>query len=706
MEKPAAYDGYRIRERSLADHNLANVMHDRMMLRDARSQQDSEESDEHTWRGDHSFSADAAAYSLSNFIEPEVKKKHPDWTSERVHEEAMNQFEKRLQQDLTYEKRETIHEETTVRWEIRETSPGVKELATRYGDDYITLRELWDHTREFAEAANYPDGYNAEEAKAQLAMEEAFIRGEASGFVSVLSHPDAVRYVQIWEPTATGEILSKQIDLYSTTGRDFSAEESVQLIEHVAEYQGTSEVSIRKTEESTYAHFFVSSGTRIREEDIRTIAVAESYTYERSSTRVSDKQRDVQNMSIVRTISHDMIDGTRDLITAFGAYLDKKIHASTTGSSVEHVTSSANTDIRKMTDISTAGMTWAVISETHPSLPTHTQPDTNVFLEITNVSKADLDRARHIPVGPIAFLTLAAAERGEPQAAVGPLALHEEISLDETKTQHVERHVIENQVVRELLTFWDLIVHGVKRPDGKKVTEQHSLSSIPTNPESNSRARLEAAKNAGDQTFMNMLSLLSIFFRESVSIQSPRFMPERTVRIRTSVRADSYVRSLPRQQGEAFSAMTKRLEHVTGMPDILHETIDHLPFTNIERGIGTLMFAYVLYMEAHRKPSVATDIPQPEDTKDLVKGAGQETEGKETFPWILLAIIWQLSMIREMGKSQHADPTKKPPTSKMKTAVSDADRFPDHGVIFLAVLHDRMKYIAAAQADTRLFIYG
>ena len=53
---------------------------DRMMVRGVQVVRDEDPGDRPKWRGDHSFSADAARYSFSNFIEPEVAKSHPSWT--------------------------------------------------------------------------------------------------------------------------------------------------------------------------------------------------------------------------------------------------------------------------------------------------------------------------------------------------------------------------------------------------------------------------------------------------------------------------------------------------------------------------------------------------------------------------------------------------------------------------------------------------
>lgn len=233
---------------------------------------DDVQEDQPVWKGDHSFSVEAAAYSLSNFLEPEIAKAHPEWNPSQVRDAALEKFEKRLQQDLSYEQRELAHEDSVVRWYVVETSPGVRELATEYGGDRITLRELWEHTREFAEASGNPGAYNREEERVQLAMQDAFLAGTKDAFVSVLSHPESVRYVQIWERQSDGGVLSKQIDLSVGAGRDLTHEEAHAFVDELAAYSSGNVTRVATEEGSCYAHFFIEGGS-IGERDVQTIAL-------------------------------------------------------------------------------------------------------------------------------------------------------------------------------------------------------------------------------------------------------------------------------------------------------------------------------------------------------------------------------------------------------------------------------------------------
>ncbi len=271
MEKPSPYA---ISPRYLPDIRRTTESdtryYDRLTLLGIPSVRDQEESDTPRWRGDHSFSSDAATYSLTNFIEPEVAVEHPDWSKTQVRDVALARFEKRLQQDLSYEQKESAHEESVVTWQPIQTEKGW-ELATAYGDKMVTLSELWEHTREYAAFVGNPTAYNAKEHEAQLLMQDKLMNGQASGFVSILSHPDSVRYVQMWQKGGDGNIVSTQIDLYKTTGRDFSCEEGVRLIEHLALFHGEANDVTRDAD--VYAHFFTGE-KHIAERDVRLISTA------------------------------------------------------------------------------------------------------------------------------------------------------------------------------------------------------------------------------------------------------------------------------------------------------------------------------------------------------------------------------------------------------------------------------------------------
>lgn len=317
MEKPGpVMDAYRrygareSRDQSNASYRERVINRGIPVLRDT-----ADEADTPMWRGDHSFNSDAASYSLMHFIEPEVAAEHPDWKAHQVKAEAQDRFTRRLAQDMTYEKLESNHKETEVRWVPIETSHGI-ELATDYGEGKITLRELWEHTKEYAEFVGNPAAYNPAEQQAQLEMQDAFIRGSATGFVSALSHPDSVRYIQVWEKHADGEVTSKQVDLYAATGRDFSTEESQQFIQHLAVFHHES-VKEQKDEETQYAHFFIEKG-RVNGDKVRLIATAFTMQQE---IRIDDAPRRVH----IAADSIRIMKDASDVMVVLGTYVHKEI---------------------------------------------------------------------------------------------------------------------------------------------------------------------------------------------------------------------------------------------------------------------------------------------------------------------------------------------------------------------------------------------
>lgn len=332
MEKPSSNrneSSSRLLYTSKEDTEQKERYYDRMTIRGIPVLRDSDiPEDVPVWRGDHTFSSDAASYSLSHFIEPEIAREHPTWSQDQVKAVATARFEQRLSQDLSYEHKESAHEESVVYWQPILNTDGAWELATKYGDTMVTLSELWEHTREYAQFAGNPEAYNPDEHRAQLRMQEELIRGEAKGFVSVLSHPDAIRYVQVWQKTDDGSIISKQVDLYKTTGRDFSHEEGATLIDHLAAYfkedVGGGEASV-----ISYAHIYIHE-KEVAEEDIRTIAIAQVMETNNGLAPSFDRSLPV---AVMRIGSVGVRDKTTDSMMQLGAFLrehiDRKIHSFT-----------------------------------------------------------------------------------------------------------------------------------------------------------------------------------------------------------------------------------------------------------------------------------------------------------------------------------------------------------------------------------------
>jgi len=233
------------------------------------------------WRGDHTFHAGAAIYSFNHFIIPEIQDQHPEWTSQQVHEVGVQELTLRLFQDRVKDQQEKDRKpEMVTQWEITETAPGVYEFTTEYGSGRTSLRELWEHTYQIANdksnpATYNPAAYNDQEAKAQLAMQEALVTGKATSFVSVLSHPDNIRYASVWEKTNDGAIISKTIDIGLIAGRDLSMEEATTLIRHLAGFNKEKGKEISESG-ANYPHVMVTHGT-IHSEEIKTLVRAQTH---------------------------------------------------------------------------------------------------------------------------------------------------------------------------------------------------------------------------------------------------------------------------------------------------------------------------------------------------------------------------------------------------------------------------------------------
>ena len=273
MEKPSASDRFsRESVREQFAREKLDPFQERQIRRDIPVLRDTgETTDAPKWAGNHSFSADAAAYSLMHFIEPEVALEHPEWSTQKVKQAAHERFAKRLEQDLSSEQTERMHEHSAVRWHPVETEYGT-ELATEYGGSLITLRELWEHTKEYAKATDSPQAYNKTEHESQMAMQEKFISGRETAFVSILSDPDGIRYVQVWQKNDDGDFTSSQVDLMALTGRDFTEAEGNELVSHLAVFY-RADTKRDEEESGTYAHFYVDRRV-IAGDEIQTIAVA------------------------------------------------------------------------------------------------------------------------------------------------------------------------------------------------------------------------------------------------------------------------------------------------------------------------------------------------------------------------------------------------------------------------------------------------
>ncbi len=715
MEKPSATHGYGDRrERDRNDRRITDRLNEARFPAGA-----SDEGDSPAWRGDHTFSPEAAAYSLTNFIEPDVKTAHPSWTAEQVRSEALRKFERRLSQDMSYERRESAHEETTVRWEVIETSPGVRELATEYGDGYVTLRQLWDHTREFAQATNSPGSYNAEEARVQLAMQDEFIRGSNTAFVSALSHPDAVRYVQIWEKSGDA-VTSRQIDLHKTTGRDFSREESETLIRRIAEYHDSG--SVKQSSEYRYAHLSVTRGT-VSEADVKTIAIAQTVFVEdyrpapernAYATGFPPLMPDVPGS--VPTVLADTVRAGSDIVS----YIRRKLTAQPDTVSV----APTRKDKRKPDGIASESVTAGDPVQTGepgkedvlPGNPT----ETAVIAEWITASVAR-ERAVFLPVGPVALMTLLT----EPRAGVTPktgttesVRIPARSDVRETETAGAVLTAPENPPERivpetdepDVPALWALIVAAFSK-NGRQGTDP-----VPTDGVRAAQPTAQDVHPSGEkpvrppESLIGILAALSalIYRQPTAPVEVPAPVPVRKTDTKDAVTEHTGARGRIRIT-ELFGT---HMPHGFGQesvphPDVMPETdgqSDREPVRLIARLLFSVTFWLLLSQPEQWQAVAVPDTAEPEAEPHLNNPARRDVP-----PWVLLSVIRHLAMLRESGKSSRPLQKNRTARATRTRAVSKQGkkkRFPDSGVIFPASVHGRMDPLPISGTGGRVFSYG
>lgn len=568
------------------------------------------------WRGDHTFSTDAAKYSLAHFIEPDVAREHPNWTKEQVRATAVSRFEKRLAQDLQYEHKETAHAETVVNWHIIETTPGSKELATEYGGKQVTLRELWAHTKEYATFVGNPAAYNNAEEQAQMAMQDMFVSGNANAFVSVLSHPDSIRYVQVWERREDA-IESKQVDLFASTGRDFSHEEGKSLIKHLQKLAQEKHQGDVVAEDTPYVHFFVKNGG-MNESDVRTIARMQSI-HSVFIDRVPVPKQQLW-VPLVEQIAFD----TKDAMAVLGTYLKDRIDQTMQAFIEEHDLSTPHTVlvIRNERETKTQKIDRAF-------LPSFRKPMIDVvgkdkergrdtmramFAEWF-ISKKTLEYSALIPEGSAAALFwlrfLAAPKRPE-MVAQQPVIVRGEkenaskVLLHPSEKKDKKRSLwkrFNNHVMRFFEQPLQKEKHSTARRAERLVKKYHK-----------ERVKLlTRSEQFTISTWRKLWLIASSFSGERKKGRKPGIPPNET-RTRDG-------RSKQRS-GESMSGKSEK----------------------------RFQFALIVWQFF-----IASRTPEPTSpVKDAAKHERRHQE-RET-PWVLLAIIWYLTMIREQGLRRSISP--------------------------------------------------
>lgn len=679
MEKPSSnrYESSsRLLYTSKEDTEQKERFYDRMTIRGIPVLRDTDSAEQvPAWRGDHTFSSDAASYSLTHFIEPEIAREHPTWSQQQITEAATHRFEQRLSQDLSYEHKESAHEESVVHWQPIQNKEGTWELATKYGDTMVTLPELWEHTREYAEFAGNPDAYNPEEHRAQLRMQEELIRGEANGFVSVLSHPDAIRYVQVWQKTDDGSIISKQVDLYKTTGRDFSHEEGAKLIDHLAAYfkedVGGGEASV-----ISYAHIYIHE-KEVAEEDIRTIAIAQAMETHDVSAPSFERSIPTTVLRIGSTAVRDTTESMVQLGAFLREHIDRKIHALKDASPEGKKSSSEQASIHTAevvavrSDVKKGDST---ISRVLPDLHRKTEHDTiphttDVMKTIVSewlIARTMLAHKDASPVVPFAFILL----------LTRPLT--SESTNTRTSSDQALEHVQED-VIPERQTKMQRLGESLRNAfsfiwkdrEKKKIRTSIRAKDVQVNILHKQNSRKEHTEHTHlpthKETPIHALSLSTVISLLRILHNMPMF--ER----RISKSGKRIENSDSTYTGSVIGPNTHRSEKFTSVHSKSHEYA-------VKKFTAAIIVWWLTEYSRHtfNKPFDIEGGDSGTDKRDSM------IDQQESVPssWILFSIIWYLTALREHGKQGSMNT---PPVSKKqskKSAVKQVNFLPSSGIIF------------------------
>lgn len=602
-----------------------------------------------SWRGDHTFSSKAAGFSLRNFIEPEIESANPHLSKQEIQRVALKKFEQRLKQDLSFEHQEASHHDSTVLWTVIEGKNGKKEFATKYGDELITLSQLWEHTKEYAQHTGNPHAYNKEEARSQIAMQDAFINGNAKGFVSILSHPDSVRYVQLWEKMPTGDIASKQIDLYATTGRDFTHKEGEAFIHRLTQYHETIGTSV-KYEDIAYAHVLFTSGV-VTVDEIKTIAVAHAFA---SEPRILPMRTDMKN-GIALKVAKDIHETAAFLGENFHAYIQKKVENMNAwyvqkkkNATIEY--SKAPVNILSKDAVIEALMPLKA-SETVKKLQMPEKLVHDVFsewaFEQTVISYASLHEELAISALQIVLFDPSAVSVNVREENSFLHVEHGERSLMESVTKNETYDV--RETVESVLGFLQKIFGD------KSIASHWQVENVQTVDADGDITKVPKDNERIESGILFILQSLSYLAMGSFDV-SPR------IDFKEDIDMSLYIDEVNQF---APSEKRSRQEH------------------------SRVIFGVVIWMILQgfdRKTKSGEIIDQDlstQEKKDMY--ALKSDEIFSTSPWVLLSIIWYLSQLKEAGMLQTLSPL---PAKKQKKAASS--QFPLSGTIYYYI-HDRIQ---------------
>jgi len=608
-----------------------------------------------------------------HFIEPEVAREHPDWTQVQIHENAIDRFQKCLAQDLSYERGEIAHEESVVRWRPVETKNGI-ELATEYGDKMVTLQELWEHTKEYAAFVGNPAAYNSKEHEAQLRMQETFINGTSRGFVSVLSHPDGVRYVQIWQTSDAGEITSQHVDLYAATGRDFSPEEAKDLLYHLSDFHAMQTDMGKEPEEHSYAHFFLREGS-VNAEDVRTIAIAQSVysserLYEREIISVSHRSTDISGV-VMADVGNGMKQAGRFLaveieekIRAIGSIVSRPEVKRSTKPAADAGKEKRSAPVRaQVLPVSEKGRTNETHSESVSLVHTGKEGLKSAMAEWW-ISKTMLAYTGRVPAAPNAtlywFARIAGGKRVD-RSAEKPVTPKPQILRNDIREHGIRP---KPQETKRISDVWKAFIDRIKLSIGlpavlfQKERVTHTLHKKDHGIDTKRITSVTPEEKSGPE-----ISLIAAYAAAAVLLS--RFF-EQPPAPRISKRHKETSRIQIRHEAKNASKREGKREQAAPLGRLMFALVVWWMYGAVSEAVpAKTMSGRRASKETNQKPEVT-----------------EETNPSENPVWILLSIIWQLAMIRESALSGSQVPAANQQTSGRPKRKRKHAALPQHGIIF------------------------
>lgn len=211
----------------------------------------------------HELSVTSLYFALNNIVLPDITAQHPNWSYEDRREEAIRRIELRSADNLRKGYLPELDREAviTTEWEVVEKESG-KKMATWNGDKYTTREELWNNFEQYARFRSEWNDALEREKTAQQEMENAVVHGDAKGAATWLSHEsNLARYFQVWEKESDGRIVSRQYDVGLIVGRDITQQEAGHVMNNLSKLYGEKMTS----ETAAYPHVISKEAIHIRD---------------------------------------------------------------------------------------------------------------------------------------------------------------------------------------------------------------------------------------------------------------------------------------------------------------------------------------------------------------------------------------------------------------------------------------------------------